>query len=460
MRYPTKIWHNPCVMEKRKNVSAPPKKLFIKTWGCQMNVYDSARMADVLESLGYVTTDDPAEADLVVFNTCHIREKASEKLYSDLGRMREHKDARAAKGQTMLIAVAGCVAQAVGEEIQRRAPYVDLVFGPQTYHQLSDMLAEAALRARRVLNLEFPVVTKFERLPVAQINPDVSAFLVIQEGCDRFCSYCVVPYTRGAEYARPFDAILKEAKELASKGVREITLLGQNVNAWRDGDLRLGHLLERLGDIPNLLRLRYTTSHPLDVTDDLVAAHRHVPQLMPFLHLPAQSGSDRILAAMNRKHTAGDYMRLVDKLKKARPDLALSSDFIVGFPGETDADFEATLRLVRDIGYAQAFSFKYSRRPGTPAAGLTEQIPLAVKNARIKELQTLLSSQQEAFNAACAGQTMPVLFESPARRKGHIFGRTAYMQTVLASGQSDSIGHERLVRITQAGKNNLTGVLA
>ncbi len=435
------------------------KKLLIKTWGCQMNVYDSARMADVVMPLGYIMTNDPAEADLVIFNTCHIREKASEKLFSELGRLREHKDARVRNGRNMLIAVAGCVAQAAGEEIQRRAPYVDLVFGPQTYHQLPRMISQAMQRSGKVLNLGFPVETKFDSLPVAQTNPDVSAFLAIQEGCDRFCSYCVVPYTRGAEYSRPLEAIVSEAKALVNKGVREITLLGQNVNAWHDGNLKLSALLTRLAGIPNLSRLRYTTSHPLDMTDDLIASHRDLPQLMPFLHLPVQSGSDRVLAAMNRKHTADDYRRIFDKLKKARPDLALSSDFIVGFPGETDVDFKATLRLVSDVGFAQAFSFKYSRRPGTPAAGRDDQVPAAVKNARIKELQALLSAQQERFNASCEGKTMPVLFESAARRKEHVFGRTVYMQTVLVRTSADMIGQERPVRITQTGKHNMIGAL-
>ncbi|MDD5587347.1 MAG: tRNA (N6-isopentenyl adenosine(37)-C2)-methylthiotransferase MiaB [Alphaproteobacteria bacterium] len=446
-------------MTEEKRGAAAPKKLFIKTWGCQMNVYDSARMADVVASLGYARTDDVAEADLVIFNTCHIREKASEKLFSELGRLRPVKERRAASGRAMLIAVAGCVAQAEGGEIRRRMPYVDMVFGPQTYHQLPEMIARAARREGGVLNVAFPPEPKFDHLPLAQNNPGISAFLTVQEGCDKFCSYCVVPYTRGAEYSRPLQAIEAEANALVRHGVKEITLLGQNVNGWHDGDRRLGFLIRRLAEIPGLLRLRYTTSHPRDMDGDLMTAHRDVPQLMPFLHLPVQSGSDAVLAAMNRKHTADDYRRIVDRLRAARPDIALSSDFIAGFPGETDADFEATLRLVRDIGFAQAYSFKYSRRPGTPGAELAGQIAPTVKNARLQELQALLNEQQEAFNRNSIGQTLPVLFENAAKRKGCLFGRTPFMQAVLAQAPVDLIGQERLVRITSAGKNELQGKL-
>jgi tRNA-2-methylthio-N6-dimethylallyladenosine synthase len=433
------------------------KKFFIKTWGCQMNVYDSARMADVVAGLGYALTDNPADADLVIFNTCHIREKATEKLFSELGRLHEHKAARAGKGRDMLIAVGGCVAQAEGEEIQRRAPYVDMVFGPQTYHQLPVMIAQVLRRQGKVLNIEFPPEPKFDYLPVAQTDPGVSAFLSIQEGCDRFCSYCVVPYTRGAEYSRPMAAVIAEAEALAGKGVKEITLLGQNVNAWHDGEGGLGALLRRLAEIPGLKRLRYMTSHPLDMSDDLIAAHRGVPQVMPFLHLPIQSGSDRILEAMNRKHTADEYLCVVEKLRQARPDIALSSDFIVGFPGETDRDFEATLRLVREVKFAQAFSFAYSRRPGTPAAAMEGQIARGIARERLKELQALLFEQQGMFNGDCVGKALPVLFENASLRDGYLFGRTPYLQAVLVRAPVGLVGEEVEVRLTGAGKNSLKG---
>ncbi len=428
-------------------------KFLIKTWGCQMNVYDSARMADVLVSLGYEKTDDPLQADLVVFNTCHIREKASEKLFSELGRL--HK---ARKDEGALIAVAGCVAQAAGEDLQARAPFVDLIFGPQTYHLLPEMLAKAARKKGAVLNLDFPPEPKFDFLPAARGETGVSAFLAIQEGCDRFCSYCVVPYTRGAEYSRAFGSIVKEAELLVQGGAKEITLLGQNVNAYRDEDGKgLAALIRELAEIPGLLRIRYTTSHPLSVTDDLIAAHAQVEKLMPFLHLPVQSGSDRILEAMNRKHTADAYRRVVEKLRAARGDLALSSDFIVGFPGETDADFKDTMKLVRETGYAQAFSFKYSRRPGTPAAAMEGQVPEKIKDERLAELQKLLRAQQTAFNKACEGKVLPVLFDSLSDRPGFVFGRTPYLQAVRASGDAALIGAERRVRITRAAPNSLSG---
>src|SRR5690242_14943584 len=347
------------------------KRLFIKTYGCQMNVYDSARMTDVMAPLGYMPAASAEGADLVILNTCHIREKAAEKVFSELGGIRRLKRARERQGGRMLVAVAGCVAQAEGEEIRRRAPFVDIVFGPQAYHRLPEMVTRAlANAAGGVLDTSFPAEPKFDYLPESLAAPGTSAFLTVQEGCDKFCSFCVVPYTRGAEYSRPAEDVVREARRLVERGARELTLLGQNVNAYHGIAGGLGALARRLAEIPGLARIRYTTSHPRDVDDGLIAAHAEVPKLMPSLHLPVQSGSDRILAAMNRKHRADDYRRLIDRLRTARPDLALSSDFIVGFPGESEADFEATLGLVRDIGYAQAFSFKYSPRAGTPAAAL------------------------------------------------------------------------------------------
>ncbi len=427
---------------------------FIQTWGCQMNVYDSSRMADVLTSMGYEKTDDRLKADLVIFNTCHIREKASEKLFSELGRL--HK-ARA--GETFLIAVAGCVAQAAGEEIAARMPYVDLIFGPQTYHLLPEMVARALRKKGAVLNTDFPVEPKFDFLPETHGPQGISAFLAIQEGCDRFCSYCVVPYTRGAEYSRGMDEILKEADILIANGAKEITLLGQNVNAYRDEKTgqRLAALIRRLAENEKLLRIRYTTSHPLSMEGELIAAHGDVPKLMPFLHLPIQSGSDKILDAMNRKHKATDYLRVIEKLRAARGDLALSSDFIVGFPGETDEDFEATMDVVRQVTYAQAFSFKYSRRPGTPAAAMAGQVPEEVKDERLARLQKLLRAQQTDFNKACEGRVLPVLFDSLSDREGFVFGRSPYLQAVRAPGGAELIGREAAVKITHAAPNSLDG---
>jgi tRNA-2-methylthio-N6-dimethylallyladenosine synthase len=441
------------------------KKLHIKTWGCQMNVYDSARMADVVAPLGYAPVEEAADADLVIFNTCHIREKATEKLFSELGRVRQQQQDKANRGERMMVAVAGCVAQAEGAEIQRRAPYVDMVFGPQTYHQLPEMIARISRGSGQVLNTEFPPVPKFDFLPDARTETGVSAFLSIQEGCDKFCTFCVVPYTRGTEYSRSVEAIVSEAERLVQNGAREITLLGQNVNAFHgegpDGKIwGLARLFHRLAGIPGLKRLRYMTSHPRDMDDDLIAAHRDVPQLMPFMHLPVQSGSDAVLEAMNRKHTADDYRRIIEKLRAARPDIALSSDFIVGFPGETDGDFGATMSLVRDIGFAQSYSFKYSRRPGTPAAGMTNQIDEAVKDARLNELQALLREQQEKFNAATNGKTLPVLFENAERRSGWLFGRTPYMQAVHTEAPVDAVGNELMVEIKSAGVNSLVASLA
>ena len=439
------------------------KRLHVITWGCQMNVYDSGRMADVLAPLGYAPTSTPDDADMVILNTCHIREKAVDKVFSELGRLRVVKEARAAAGRPTVLAVAGCVAQAEGAEIVARAPYVDIVLGPQTYHRLPEMVARAARAAGAVIETDFATEDKFDALP--QSGPrGITAFLTVQEGCDKFCSFCVVPYTRGAETSRPAAAVLAEARRLVGGGAREITLLGQNVNAWHGaapggGHWGLGRLIEALADVPGLLRIRYTTSHPRDMDDALIAAHRDVPQLMPFLHLPVQAGSDTVLAAMNRKHTADDYLRLVDRLRASRPDLALSSDFIVGHPGETEADFEATLALVRRVGFAQAFSFKYSPRPGTPAAGAPHPVPDAVMNERLQALQALLREQQAAFNRQAEARVLPVLFTGEGRHAGQLSGRTPYLQPVHAPGPVSLIGEEHLVRIAGGNPNSLSGLL-
>jgi tRNA-2-methylthio-N6-dimethylallyladenosine synthase len=438
------------------------KKVHIKTWGCQMNVYDSARMADVVAPLGYQPTDECVDADLVIFNTCHIREKATEKLFSELGRLRSDHAVKKAKGERMMVAVAGCVAQAEGAEIQRRMPWVDMVFGPQTYHQLPEMIAKINRGAGLVLNTEFPPEPKFDQLPTISASNPVSAFLSVQEGCDKFCTFCVVPYTRGAEYSRPVDAIIAEAERLVTHGAREITVLGQNVNAFHgegtDGKIwNLAQLFHRLAEIPDLKRLRYTTSHPRDMDDELIAAHREISQLMPFLHLPVQSGSDAVLEAMNRKHSADDYRRIIDKLRTSRPEIALSSDFIIGFPGETDADFAATMQLVHDIGFAQAFSFKYSRRPGTPGAAMTNQIDEKIKDERLHELQALLRDQQLAFNQSMIGKTLPVLFENVMKDGERLFGRTPYMQAIHVPGKERLVGNEIMVNVTSSGSNSLNG---
>ena len=442
------------------------KKLFIKTYGCQMNVYDTGRMADVLAPLGYGLVDAPDGADIVILNTCHIREKASEKVYSELGRLKSLKDARAAAGGRMLVAVAGCVAQAEGEEVTRRAPFVDMVFGPQTYHRLPAMVARAVKQAGpgRTVDTAFPAEPKFGRLPAPGRAAGVCAFLTVQEGCDRFCAFCVVPYTRGTEYSRPVAEVLAEARALVGAGAREVTLLGQNVNAYHGagddgGETGLGGLIARLAEIEGLARIRYTTSHPRDVDDTLIAAHAQVPALMPFLHLPVQSGSDRVLAAMNRQHTADDYRRTVERLRRARPDLALSSDFIVGYPGETDAEFEDTLRLAREVGFAQAYSFKYSPRPGTPAAGAPGQVPEAVKAARLARLQTLLATLQASYNAASVGRRMEVLLDRRGRRPGQLVGRGPYMQAVHVDAPEGRLGGIVAVRIVAAHPNSLAGVV-
>ncbi len=449
------------------------KRVFIRTYGCQMNVYDSDRMADVLRPLGYALADTPEQADLVVLNTCHIREHASEKVYSELGRLRDTKAERRAAGGDLTIAVAGCVAQAEGEEIARRQPAVDIVVGPQAYHRLPELLAEAErksaiLRAGKrlpgagVLDTEFPAESKFDHLPSPQGVRAGSAFLSIQEGCDKFCTFCVVPYTRGAEYSRPVSAVLAEATQLVAAGAIELTLLGQNVNAYHgeapDGSTwSLARLIRELAEIEGVARLRYTTSHPRDMDDDLIRAHGEVPQLMPYLHLPVQSGSDRILEAMNRRHGRALFLDIVDRLRSVRPDLALSSDFIVGFPGESDADFDDTMRLIDQVGFASAFSFKYSRRPGTPGATLQDQVPESVKSARLAALQALLGRQAREFNASKVGATVPVLFAESGRKPGQIIGKTPWLQSVYAEGNLRLIGHVVDVRLIEGHPNSLAG---
>ena len=450
--------------------SAAPRRVHIITYGCQMNVYDSARMADVLGTVGFIRGDGPEDADLVILNTCHIRERAAEKLFSELGRLRVHQTARAAQGRRLLIAVAGCVAQAEGAQIVARAPYVNIVFGPQTYHRLPDMLArvgQGGSGGATVIETDFPAEDKFDHLPEAaapQTAGGLTAFLTIQEGCDKFCSFCVVPYTRGAEASRPAAAVLGEAARMVAAGAREITLLGQNVNAWHGaapegGSWRFARLVHALAALPGLLRIRYTTSHPNDMGADLIAAHGVLPQLMPFLHLPVQSGADRMLAAMNRRHTTDAYLATIDRLRAARPDIALSSDFIVGHPGETDADFAATLALIRRVGFAQAFSFKYSPRPGTQAAARADQVPEPVKDARLQTLQGLIRDQQQAFNAGCVSQTLPVLFTHQGRHPGQIVGRSPYLQPVHIQAETCLIGTERPVHITHTNTNSLSGTL-
>ncbi|WP_353027895.1 tRNA (N6-isopentenyl adenosine(37)-C2)-methylthiotransferase MiaB [Mesorhizobium sp. M1004] len=448
--------------------SAPAKKVFVKTYGCQMNVYDSQRMTDALAADGYTATDAIAEADLVLLNTCHIREKAAEKVYSELGRIRDMKAERAAVGRKMLIGVAGCVAQAEGAEIIRRSPAVDLVIGPQTYHRLPDVLARVR-GGEKIVETEYAIEDKFEHLPQPQraemIKRGVTAFLTVQEGCDKFCTFCVVPYTRGSEVSRPVAQIVAEAERLADAGVREVTLLGQNVNAWHgkgeDGmEWGLGRLLFRLAEIPGLARLRYTTSHPRDMDDELIAAHRDLPALMPYLHLPVQSGSDRILKAMNRRHTAKDYLALLERIRAARGDIALSGDFIVGFPGETDADFEATMDLVGQVNYASAFSFKYSPRPGTPGADMPDHVPEAVKDERLQRLQALLLKQQQDFGLGLVGSTIDTLIEKPGRQAGQKVGRSPWLQPVIVDEKAGEIGDIIRVRITKTGYNSLFAELA
>jgi len=446
----------------------PPRKLHIKSYGCQMNVYDAQRMVDTLGAEGFVETAKAEDADLVILNTCHIREKASEKVYSELGRLRLAKAQAARAGRDMRIAVAGCVAQAEGDEIIRRAPVVDVVVGPQSYHHLPRVLQRAA-REGRAIETEFPPQDKFAFLP--QPKPDdirargISAFVTVQEGCDKFCAFCVVPYTRGAEVSRPVEKIVDDVKRLADNGVRELTLIGQNVNAYHgegpDGrSWPLGKLLLRLAEIPGIVRLRYSTSHPRDVDESLIAAHRELPALMPFVHLPVQSGSDRILSAMKRKHTVHDYRNVIDRFRAARQDIAFSSDFIVGFPGETEEDFSATLALVTQIGYAAAYSFKYSPRPGTPAAEMQETVSAADMDERLVRLQKLIDSQQSAFNSAAIGTMVDVLFERAGRNEGQIVGRTAYLQPAHVMASHEIIGQVLPVRVDSLERYSLLGELA
>ncbi len=438
---------------------ARERKVFIRTWGCQMNVYDSERMLGALAARGYAPTERPEEADLILLNTCHIREKAAEKVYSELGRLKPLK----AANPGLRIGVAGCVAQAEGEEIVRRQPAVDVVVGPQTYHRLPELLKRAEA-GEKVVETEFPAEDKFDHLPAgAPMARRFSAFLTVQEGCDKFCAFCVVPYTRGAEVSRPAEKVLAEARRLVAEGVREITLLGQNVNAYHgegpDGrDWSLARLVLALAELEGLERIRYTTSHPNDMSDDLIAAHRDCDRLMPYLHLPVQSGSDRILKAMNRRHTAEDYLRLVERIRAARPDMLMSGDFIVGFPGETEADFEATMDLVRKVGYGQAFSFRYSPRPGTPAAG-REQVPEAVKAERLARLQALLTEQQRKAQDAMVGQRVRVLFEKPGRLAGQLVGRSEYLHAVHVEAPAALMGKIAEVEIVRSESHSLAGRL-
>ena len=437
------------------------KKVFIKTYGCQMNVYDSERMADVLAPIGYAPIDAPDEADLVILNTCHIREKAAEKVYSELGRIRQHKEKNK---PDMKVAVAGCVAQAEGEEIMRRAPVVDMVLGPQTYHKLPEMIAKVHRGTGDVLETEFDTLEKFDQLPETRQAKGFSSFLTIQEGCDKFCTFCVVPYTRGAEVSRPVSQIVAEARNLASQGVREITLIGQNVDAYQaaapDGsEWGLGELIKHVALIGGIDRLRFTTSHPRDMDDALIATLGEEKKLMPYLHLPIQAGSNKVLHAMNRGHTYDEYKTLIAKIRTARPDIALSGDFIVGFPGETDADFEQTMKCVEEIGYASSFSFKYSIRPGTPGASMPRQVPEDIKSERLKRLQDLLYTQQMAFNKSLIGRTLDVLVENGGRDDGQLFGRSPHLQGTHFNGSEDLVGQIVPVLITGAGRNSLTGEL-
>ena len=441
-----------------------PRKLYVKSFGCQMNVYDSHRMADIMAPAGFSETAQPDDADLIILNTCNIREKAAEKIYSELGRMRVLKDEAAKQGRRVTVAVAGCVAQAEGEEIVRRAPSVDLVVGSQNYHRLPEMLLRAG-RGEQVVDIEFPEEDRFKTMPAASAaatrSRGVAAFVTIQEGCDKFCTFCVVPYTRGAEISRPVDGIVAEVTRLADAGVREVTVIGQNVNAYHgesmDGrEWPLGKLLHRLAEVPGIARLRYMTSHPCDMDDSLIEAHRNLPMLMPYVHLPVQSGSDRILDAMNRKHTRKDYLAVIDRLRAARADLAFTSDFIVGFPGETEDDFRDTMALVEEVGFATAYSFSYSPRPGTPAADMA-QVPEAEKSERLQRLQALLTKQWRDFNGSFAGRTLDVLLEKPGRLPGQLVGRSPYLQTVQVMAPPSMIGEIVPVHITEIGSNTLFG---
>jgi tRNA-2-methylthio-N6-dimethylallyladenosine synthase len=443
------------------------RKVHIKSFGCQMNVYDARRMADTLARDGYAETTDPEQADLIILNTCHIREKAVEKVYSELGRLREMGEEKESRGRTQMIAVAGCVAQAEGKEIIRREPSVRVVVGPQNIHRISELVTHAN-NGKAIIDTEFAVEDKFEQL--AKPKPEVtrargiSAFVTVQEGCDKFCTFCVVPYTRGNEASRSAERILAEAEGLIAQGVKEITLLGQNVNAYHgrglDGrDWTLPTLIARLAEIPELKRIRYMTSHPRDMSDELLEAHRDIEKLMPFLHLPVQSGSDRILDEMNRKHTRADYLKIIERVRKARPDIAFSSDFIVGFPGETDQDFEDTLSLAREVGYAQCYTFKYSPRPGTPASDMEAQVPEDVKTERLYRLQELIEQQQRDFNLSCVGRELDVLFEKPGRNEGQIVGRSPYLQPVPVMAPTSIIGSVARVRVNELRTYSLIGEL-
>lgn len=449
-------------------MSASRKTLYIKTYGCQMNVYDSQRMRDVLNPLGYEPAETPDNADLVILNTCHIREKASEKLYSELGRLRPLKDEKAGTGAPMTIAVAGCVAQAEGAEIMKRAPVVDLVVGPQTYHKLPELIAKTHRARGEALETEFEPDSKFDALGATRQIDGPTAFVTVQEGCDKFCTFCVVPYTRGAEWSRPVDQIVAEVRGLAAQGVREVTLLGQNVNAFHgappvgredDGPWGLAQLVRHIALIGGIERIRFTTSHPKDMDDDLIAAFGDTPKLMPYFHLPVQAGSDKILKSMNRSHTAAEYIEIIKRLRAVRPDMAISGDMIVGFPGETEADFEATMALVEAVNYAACFSFVYSRRPGTPGAAMPGQIDPAVSSERLQRLQKRLFEQQTAFNRSQVGKTLPVLFEREGRLEGQIQGRSPYLQSVYCTGSTDLIGQIAPVKITKASQNALSGDL-
>ena len=439
-------------------------KVFVKTFGCQMNVYDSERMTEALSLIGYAETGSIEDADLVILNTCHIREKAAEKVYSDLGRVRQVKEERRAAGRETMVAVVGCVAQAEGAEMVARAPVVDLVVGPQGYHRLPQLLDRARAQGKAIVDTDFPEEEKFAHLPERVPQRAVAAFLTVQEGCDKFCTFCVVPYTRGMEYSRSVVDVEKEARRLTQSGVHEITLLGQNVNAYHgegmDGSSwSLARLIRHLARIEGLERLRYTTSHPGDMSDDLIAAHAEESKLMPYLHLPFQAGADRILAAMNRKHTARQYVDLVARIRRAQPEIALSTDIIVGFPGETETEFEATLALVAEVGFAQGYSFKYSARPGTPASTLADQVPDAVKSERLARLQRLLHRQQATFNERCVGRTLPVLFEKLGKRPGQLAGRSPYLQAVHADAGPECLGRILPIEISSFGPNSLAGVI-
>ncbi len=440
---------------------ANKKKLYIKTWGCQMNVYDSKRMADILSPLGYQETETPDDADMMILNTCHIREKATDKVFSELGRLRVHKNKKEEQGKKMLVAVAGCVAQAEGDFILERAPYVDMVFGPQTYHELPEMVLKANGN-ERVINTDFPAESKFDSLPQDNNSQGVSAFLSIQEGCDKFCTFCVVPYTRGAEYSRSVGEIIDEAKRMVDNGTKEITLLGQNVNAFHgdgpDGKTwTLGRLIREVAKINGLERIRYTTSHPRDMDEDLIETHGEVDKLMPFLHLPVQSGSDKILKAMNRKHTANLYRDVIEKLRKARPDIAFSSDYIIGFPGETDQDFEDTMQLARDIEYVSCYSFKYSARPGTPAANMQNLVHDKIASERLARFQDLINEQQHKFNKDSVGKRMSVLLDRRGKKDGQLLGRSPYNQSVHVFAKDRLFNQIVEVDITEGFENSLTG---